>query len=192
MRSEAEWTKWFERREAKRKRKSGKHAGVKKKTRTRRSGIRNCGVRVPRVVGEPLPFAEFPKRSYILENADKNRNNPTHAEKKLREILDELEGGVLRGKFECQYAISGKWIVDFFFPKIRLAIEVDGSIHQTAQQKKRDRQKDEDCARLDITMLRINNREIYGDECKLINKLRLGWGRALKRDNQIIGKVVDE
>ena len=99
---------------------------------------------------------------------------------------------MLRGKFECQYAISGKWIVDFFFPKIRLAIEVDGSIHQTAQQKKRDRQKDEDCARFDITMLRINNREIYGDECKLIEKLRLGWRTALNRKNQIIGMDASE
>ena len=174
------------------KRKSAKHAGVNKKARTRRSGIRNSSKWVPRVVGEPPPFAESPKRSYILENADENRNNPTHAEKKLREIFDELEGGVLRGKFECQYAISGKWIVDFFFPKIRLAIEVDGSIHQTAQQKKRDRQKDEDCARFDITMLRINNREIYGDECKLIEKLRLGWRTALNRKNQIIGMDASE
>lgn len=192
MRSEAEWTKWFERQEAKRKKKSGKHASVKKKTRTRRSGIRNSGVWVPRVVGEPPPFAESPKRSYILENADQNRNNPTGPEEKLEKFLNQLSDGVLRGRFQREYVISGKWIVDFFFPENRLAIEVDGAIHQTTQQKKRDRQKDEDCARFDITMLRINNREIYGDECKLINKLRLGWGRALKRDNQIIGKVVDE
>lgn len=192
MRSEAEWTKWFERREAKMKRKSARHAGVNKKARTRRSGIRNSSIWVPRVVGDPPPFAESPKRSYILENADENRNNPPHAEKKLRDILDELGGGVLRGKFRRQHAISGKWIVDFFFPEIRLAIEVDGSIHHTAQQKKKDRRKDEDCARFDITMLRIENREIYGNRGKLIKKLRLGWRKALKRDNQIIGVDADK
>ena len=192
MRSEAEWTKWFKRRDAKRKRKSGKHAGVKKKARTRRSGIRNSGIWVPRVVGEPLPFAESPKRSYIEENADKNRNNPTPAEEKLEKFLNEHKGGRLRGKFEREYVISGKWIVDFFFPENRLAIEVDGSIHQTAKQKELDRQKDEDCARFDITMLRINNREIDGDRGKLIEKLRSAWLEAKNRKNQIIGIVVDE
>ena len=192
MRSEAEWRKWFELREAKLKRKSGKYAGVNQKARTRRSRKPNSGIWVPRVVGEPPPFADPPKRSYILENADKNRNKPTRAETILREILDELGGGVLRGKFKRQYAISGKWIVDFFFPEIRLAIEVDGSIHHTAQQRKKDRRKEEDCARFDITMLRINNREIDGDKRKLIHKLRSGWRKALKRENQIIGMGADE
>lgn len=192
MRSEAEWRKWFRRREAKLKRKSGRYAVVNQKARTRRSRMPNSGISVPRVVGEPLPFADPPKRSHILENADKNRNKPTRAETKLREILDELGGGVLRGKFKRQYAISGKWIVDVFFPEIRLAIEVDGSIHHTAQQKKKDRRKEEDCARFDITMLRINNREIDGDRRKLIKKLRLGWRKALKRENQIIGMGAEE
>lgn len=192
MRSEAEWRKWFERREAKRKRKSGEHAGVKKKARTRRSGIRNSGIWVPRVVGEPLPFAESPKRSYIQENAEKNRNNPTRSEARLEKFLNELNGGVLRGTFQRQYVISGKWIVDFFFPENRLAIEVDGSIHRTAKQKKRDRQKDEDCARFDITPLRINDWEIDGDRDRLIEKLRSAWRKANNRDNQIIRKVVDE
>ena len=184
MRREAEWKRWFERRERKTKKKSGKQTGGNQKAHKRRSSIPNSGIRIPRVVGEPLPFAESPKRSFILENADKNRNNPTRAEEKLENFLNQLDGGVHRGKFKREHPISGKWIVDFFFRDVRLAIEVDGSIHQTAKQKKRDRQKDEDCARFGITMLRINNWEIDGDKSKLIKKLRLGLRKARKPENQ--------
>ena len=136
MRSETEWKRWFERREGKMKKKSGKHAGGNQKARTLSSSIQKSGIRIPRVVGEPLPFAESQNRSKILEFANNNRNNPTRAEEKLENFLNQLNGGVLRDKFKREYAISGKWIVDFFFPEIRLAIEVDGSIHQTARQKK--------------------------------------------------------
>ena len=144
--------RWFERRKGKVKKKSGKHAVVNQKTRRRGSGTP-----IPRVVGEPRPFAESGNRSYIEGIADRRRRNPMPAEKELERILNQLNGGVLRGRFEREYMISGKWIADFFFRENRLAIEVDGSIHRTANQKKRDSQKDADCAKFDITVLRITN-----------------------------------
>ena len=153
------------------------------------SGIRAYGVLVPRVVGDPGFFSDSPRRSKILKFADRRRRSPTRAERQLEQILNTLKGGVLRGKFKREHAVSGKWIVDFFFPKIRLAIEVDGSAHLTEEQAIRDREKDADCARLDITVLRISNHEVFGNRRKLINKLRGGWRRALDRENQIIGKT---
>lgn len=149
-------------------------------------------VTIPRVVGEHPLTTEYPVRSRIREFADSNRKNPTPAERELRRILDQLNGGVLRGKYKCQHAISGKWIVDFFFPEIRLAIEVDGSIHLTEEQREQDRLKEADCARFDITMLRIGNREVYRDRESLIEKLRSGWREALGRENRIIGRDIDE
>lgn len=86
--------------------------------------------------------------------------------------------------------MSGKWIVDFFFPEIRLAIEVDGSVHLRRDQQKRDRRKDSDCAKFDVTVLRLRNREIFGSRERLIRKLRDGWRKALRRHNQIIGTTV--
>ena len=69
------------------------------------------------------------------------RRRPTGAEREFRNFLNGLNNGVLRGKFKEQHIVSGKWIVDFFFPEIRLAIEIDGSVHRTAKQQSRDIKK---------------------------------------------------
>ena len=129
---------------------------------------------LPSVLGESLLLRESPRRSRIVEIADRRRKNPTPAEDALRRILNRLNGGVLKGKFRREYAISGRWIVDFYFPEKRLAIEVDGSVHLTEEQQSRDRLKNADCVRFDITMLRVTNREVFGDRKALIEKLRVG------------------
>ncbi len=191
MRTEEQWRKWFEHREGKKKR-SGKKATTGRKTGVQNSAIPVSSLRLPGVIGEPSYFSESTKRSKVLEFADRRRKNPTPAEKELRRILNQLNSGILRGRFKREYAISGKWIVDFWIPEIRLAIEVDGSVHLTEDQIKRDKLKDADCARFDITVLRITNREIYGDRKALINKLRAGWREALNRENKIIGVATDQ
>jgi len=89
--------------------------------------------------------------------------------------------------FKREHVVSGKWIVDFFFPEIRLAIEVDGSVHNTQVQRAKDLKKDSDCMRFDITVLRLRNAEIFGDRDWLIEKLRASWREAKDRENRIIG-----
>jgi len=123
----------------------------------------------------------------ILTNSEKRRASPTRAEAELERILNSLNGGVLRGEFRREHVVSGKWIVDFFFPKIRLAIEVDGSVHNTQVQRAKDLKKDSDCKRFDITVLRLRNAEIFGDRAWLIEKLRASWREAKDRENRIIG-----
>ncbi|MHA1545598.1 MAG: endonuclease domain-containing protein [Alphaproteobacteria bacterium] len=182
-RSDADWNSWFERRE-----------GNTKKTRGRikPAGKLGAAATVARVIGESSFFTESWKRSKILDFADYRRENPTRAEAELRIILNQLGDGILRGKIKCEYVVSGKWIVDFYFPEPRLAIEVDGSIHLTGHQLKRDRLKDADCATFDITVLRITNAEVFGDREKLIKILRAGWRKSLMRKNKIIGLSEEE
>lgn len=192
MRSSGNWKAWFERRERNRNKKAGKHVLVSKKKRPRNVSSRISGGSIPRVVGEPLVVTDYRPRSRIRMFAGRNRSNLTPAEKRLKRILEQLNNGALRGRFKCQHPISGRWIVDFFFPEIRLAIEVDGSIHSTDEQRELDTQKDEDCERFDVTMLRITNREVFGNRAALIEKLRTGWRNALNRENRIIGMDVDE
>ena len=179
VRTTAQWKRWFERREGKKKKKSGKKAAVRQKVQAQESAIPMSGLSLPGVVSESTFLAGSPGRSRILEIADRLRKNPTPAEDELRRILNRLNGGVLRGRFKREHAISGRWIVDFYFPEIRPAIEVDGSVHLTEDQSKRDRLKDADCARFDITVLRVANCEVYGDRRALIEKLRAGWGKAV-------------
>ncbi|MCY4584099.1 MAG: DUF559 domain-containing protein [Chloroflexi bacterium] len=192
MRSQAQWDKWFSQREGKKRRKFGKHSGQNKGKRNSNLGVSASVVAFPRVVGDPISFRSTPSRSSILQIADRHRKNPTRAEAEFRNILNQLNGGVLRGKFKREHAVSGKWIVDFFFPEIRLAVEIDGSVHLTDEQRKRDKLKDEDCARFDITVLRITNREVFGNRKALISKLRAGWRQALSRNNRIIGSYASD
>ena len=164
---------------------------------TRKAGLSGSGVPIsgfslPGVVGEPSFLAGHPSTSKILQNAERRRRRPTPAEAELQRILNGLNGGVLRGTFKREHPVSGKRIVDFFFPEIRLAIEVDGSIHLTKDQMERDRQKDTDCAKLDITVLRLTNRDIAGNRNALVAKLRAGWREALDRENKIIGMREDD
>lgn len=159
-----------------------------KKKDSRGSNVPISGLAIPHVAGEAsFTYTGYLSRSTILQIADRRRKNPTPAEAELERILNRLNGGVLGGKFKREYAVSGKWIVDFFFPEVRLAIEVDGSIHLTSRQIERDRQKDADCAKFDITVLRLTNGDIAGNRRILLAKLRAGWRKALNRKNRIIG-----
>src|SRR5262245_54678657 len=105
-----------------------------KKTKRKRtganSGIATIGLSqlsgIARVVGEPGAISYGHGRSHIVSFANLNRRRPTPSERRFKEILGAINGGVLRGRFKCQHAISGKWIVDFFVPEIRLGIEIDG------------------------------------------------------------------
>jgi very-short-patch-repair endonuclease len=144
---------------------------------------------IPRVVYEPSIVEPVDTTSHVRRHAKWMRDHPTAAEQRLHSILDSLNGGILKGRFDRQHVVSGRWIVDFFFSEIRLAIEVDGTIHCTAAQKARDWQKERDCARFDISLLRVTNADVFGGRDQLVQKLRYGWRMALDRENKIIGKV---
>lgn len=165
--------------------KKKKNAASQPRKRGPQTGV-YTGLVIPHVVGELNNRGTF-TQSYIRRNAKKLRTAPTPAESRLEEILSSINGGVLKGRFRAQHPVSGRWIVDFFFPENRLAIEVDGSIHTTEAQRKRDRLKDNDCKRFDITLVRIQNSEVYADRDALLHKLRNGWRSALDRNNKIIG-----
>ena len=63
------------------------------------------------------------------------RRNPTEAE---RILWSELRGRRLNGlRFRRQHPIAG-YIVDFYCAEAKLAIEVDGSVHEGAAAKARD------------------------------------------------------
>lgn len=182
-RSKSNWDNWFARREG------GSSRSQKKKS-SKASSFRTQ-VPTARVIGEYRGNHNSFTKSHIEKFADYRRANPTPAEAEFARFLIGLNEGVLKGQFVREHIISGKWIVDFFFPKIRLAVEIDGSIHLSGIQKKKDRLKDRDAARFDITVLRVTNSEVAGDKVILTNKLRAAWRTALQRENKIIGKLYD-
>lgn len=138
---------------------------------------------VPVVIGESLVEEEyrFRRRNTACRNARYLAKNPTPAEKEFERILNNLNGGVLRGKFFTQWVLYDKWILDFFFYENRLAVEIDGSFHDRLDQIERDKEKDQDCKDKHVTLIRISNKEVFGDREELIAKLRRGWRKASKK-----------
>ena len=113
--------------------------------------------------------------SRIQKLADDRRRHGTAAEKELERILNKINGGVLRGRFQREWAYGGKWIIDFYFSEIRLAIEVEGGYHQSLKQQIHDIGRELAIERAGITVFRVSNEEIFGNREDLIAKLREAW-----------------
>ncbi|WP_020596331.1 endonuclease domain-containing protein [Spirosoma panaciterrae] len=97
------------------------------------------------------------------------RKSPTSSETLLWE---RLRGSQLEGrKFRRQHSI-GAYILDFYCPAERLAIEVDGSIHNTPENIINDQERDRTLAHLRITTLRISNEEIETDVESVLIKIK--------------------
>ncbi len=134
----------------------------------------------PRVVGDAsfISDAITRRKNTAWKNAAAMRKRPTPGEKELESILNSLNNGVLQRRFLKQWAFADKWILDFFFPENRLGIEVDGPVHQTAEQRTIDREKEAACRTWDITLIRISNAQVFGPRVQLLRLLRDGWKRA--------------
>jgi len=142
---------------------------------------------LPRVCGETNPIGGEYTESYIHRFAKRNRRRLTSSEQRFEILLRNWNDGILRGRYKPQHPISGKWIVDFYFSEVRLAIEIDGSIHGSPEQMAKDLEKTSDCKRFDITLLRLSNEDVWGDEDRLLSKVRQSWREAKSRKNVIIG-----
>ncbi len=65
-------------------------------------------------------------------------------------------------KFRRQYSV-GKYILDFYSTELRLALEIDGDVHEVPEQKEKDKTKDKVLEGYNIHVLRIKNDEIEGN-----------------------------
>lgn len=86
------------------------------------------------------------------------RSNMTEAEKLLWSRIRRKQ---LKGKQFFRQRIIGCYIVDFFCPKDKLVIELDGSQHYTDQGMKKDRARDEFLRSKGLTVLRFSDREVF-------------------------------
>ena len=91
--------------------------------------------------------------------------NPTKSELIFKKRLDDLginylfQKGFIKGDYHC--------IVDFYLPKpFKICIEIDGSIHDTEQQKARDQRKDEYLKSRGFKVIRIKNADVMSYDLK--------------------------
>jgi very-short-patch-repair endonuclease len=109
----------------------------------------------------------------------KLRKNQTASEKQLWKRIRgrQLEGFKFLRQHPVIYDRNGNdlniFIPDFYCPRARLAIEVDGGIHNTRQDQ--DRRREKMLTDMDITVLRLKNDELIDMEsvlCKIKVKLK--------------------
>jgi very-short-patch-repair endonuclease len=97
------------------------------------------------------------------------RNAPTKTEYILWQRLRRRQ--VMSLKFRRQYGIRD-YVVDFYCPQLKLAIEIDGAPHEFFQQRQHDNQRQQKLQALGIHMIRFTNNDVLVDIDKVINAIR--------------------
>lgn len=92
--------------------------------------------------------------------ARKNRQFPTETEAILWDALKRHS--LLPYKFRRQHPV-GMYIVDFYCHSKRLAIEIDGGYHQTAEQRQYDEYRTAELNRIGIREIRFTNDDVHSD-----------------------------
>ena len=90
----------------------------------------------------------------------KLRNNTPDAEKKLWSVLRKSQ--ILGYKFTRQYGVE-RYVLDFYCPALRLAIELDGSQHMETDQKHYDEQRTLILHSHNIGVLRFYDNEVFSN-----------------------------
>ena len=92
----------------------------------------------------------------------------TQAEKLLWQELRNRK--IQNQRFLRQFSISS-YVLDFYCPNLRLAIEVDGATHNTSDEIEYDKIRQSEIESLGIMFLRFNNEEIFKDIYKVLEKI---------------------
>ena len=97
------------------------------------------------------------------------RKNMTEAEKLLWNAIrrKQLDGR----RFRRQYSIRG-FVLDFYSPEIKLAIEIDGGYHSKEDQVFYDSERQKLIQSLGIKFLRIKNDDIFSDIDNVVRKIK--------------------
>lgn len=115
--------------------------------------------------------------SKITEASRRLRKSSTHAEKIFWEYV--------RGRKINNYKIARQhpilfyykdkkhfFVADFFCKKRNLIIEIDGSVHDTTEQKERDTHREALCKQLGYTTIRFSNEMVLHDTEITLNILK--------------------
>ena len=97
------------------------------------------------------------------------RRDQTEVEKKLWWRLRNRD--FLGLKFYRQYSV-GPYILDFYCPELRLAIELDGGQHNETEGMQRDEARTKFLERDDIRVMRFWNNEVIENFHGVLEKLR--------------------
>ena len=120
-----------------------------------------------------LPKSVFPMyynaNINIQNRAIDLRKNETEAEKLLWNKLKRKQ--VSGYKFRRQHPIE-HFIVDFYCHEVKLVIELDGEIHDIAENKEYDTNRTFEIEKYGIKIIRFKNERIYENIDNVINEIK--------------------
>jgi very-short-patch-repair endonuclease len=116
--------------------------------------------------------------SHLKKNARKLRKNMTDSE---RVLWNRLRGKQLFGVQVYRQKPIGTYIVDFYIPKAKLVIEVDGSQHLEAENSEKDRKRDTYMNTVGIQVLRFNNIEVLKETDTVVKVIAHAFRDRLNR-----------
>ena len=106
-----------------------------------------------------------PYNKHLKQNARLLRSNMTDAEQKLWQKIRRKQ--ILDLQFYRQKPLLS-YIVDFYCPKAKLVIELDGGQHFETEHQVQDQQRDLELEKIGLTVLRFNNDQILNEIDKVI------------------------
>lgn len=98
-----------------------------------------------------------------------------------RILWSKLRNKQLQFRFRRQYGV-GKYIIDFYCPKLKFAIEIDGSTHSTNKEIKNDLIREEFLSKFGIKTKRYTNTDIYDNLEEVILDI---YNFCLKRNKEL-------
>lgn len=96
------------------------------------------------------------------------RKNLTDAESRL---WARIRGKQLKGYQFYRQKIIGEYIVDFYCPKAKLVIELDGGQHYTEEGKEKDKIRDDYLAGAGLKVLRFSDRDVLIQISSVLEKI---------------------
>jgi len=112
----------------------------------------------------------LPYNKTLKEYSRKLRKDITDTENLL---WSKLRRKQLNGYQFYRQKIIGNYIVDFYCPKAKLIVELDGGQHYTNNGKQRDRIRDDYLVSLGLKVIRFSDREIFENLNGVLEKI---WG----------------
>jgi very-short-patch-repair endonuclease len=115
----------------------------------------------------PMYFGATPP---IFKMAKELRKEETEAEKMLWKKLNKKQ--IMGLHFRRQHPIN-MFIADFYCAKIKLVIEIDGSIHEIPEYQQHDTGRSEILNDFGITVIRFTNEQVLEEIDHTINQIEI-------------------
>ena len=116
---------------------------------------------------------------------EKRRSLRRRSTKAERTLWQNLRNRGFEGyKFRRQFSV-GFFVLDFYCPELKLAIEVDGYSHDSEEAKKYDTERQKIIEVYGVRFLRIRDEEVHEDIEKALKKIKTEILKRIDNDKKI-------